>query len=63
MPPPAGAVAAAAAGPPLDDTVVTPVDTEPSLPARSTRRAWCPEDIVDEWGAQSFPASDPPAIW
>jgi hypothetical protein len=22
--------------------------------------AW---DIVDQWGAQSFPASDPPANW
>lgn len=22
--------------------------------------AW---DLVDEWGAQSFPASDPPANW
>lgn len=21
------------------------------------------EDIVDEWGEQSFPASDPPANW
>jgi hypothetical protein len=21
------------------------------------------DDIVDEWGAQSFPASDPPANW
>jgi hypothetical protein len=20
-------------------------------------------DLVDEWGAQSFPASDPPANW
>jgi hypothetical protein len=21
------------------------------------------DDIVDEWGAQSFPASDPPSNW
>jgi hypothetical protein len=26
--------------------------------------AWDPTwDIVDQWGAQSFPASDPPANW
>jgi hypothetical protein len=24
---------------------------------------WAPHDIVDEWGVQSFPASDPPANW
>jgi len=28
-----------------------------------TQTDWCPEDIVDEWGVQSFPASDPPANW
>ena len=22
-----------------------------------------PDDIVDQWGLQSFPASDPPANW
>lgn len=27
------------------------------------RPPWRPEDIVDEWGAGSFPASDPPANW
>ena len=24
---------------------------------------WFPQDIVEEWGLQSFPASDPPANW
>jgi hypothetical protein len=25
---------------------------------------WDPDwDVVDQWGAQSFPASDPPANW
>jgi len=40
------------------------------LPVMPSRRivATCteqvsPVDLVDEWGIQSFPASDPPANW
>lgn len=47
----------------LGDQVVTPVDIELSSSARARGSAWSPEDIVDEWGAQSFPASDPPSNW
>jgi len=33
--------------------------------SRAARREsdWCPQDIVEEWGFQSFPASDAPANW
>jgi hypothetical protein len=41
--------------------VQVPVDPLPET--RAERPAWCPEDIVDEWGADSFPASDPPSNW
>lgn len=40
-----------------------PVAT-PSRPQSSDAPAWDRSwDIVDQWGADSFPASDPPANW
>jgi hypothetical protein len=42
---------------------ITPTGVELVRPPRLRKGTWSPEDIVDEWGAQSFPASDPPANW
>jgi hypothetical protein len=35
-------------------------EQEPDQLSNSDFLAW---DIVDEWGTQSFPASDPPSNW
>jgi hypothetical protein len=39
---------------------LTRSDTAPGVTAVGDRDF---DDIVDEWGAQSFPASDPPSNW
>jgi hypothetical protein len=35
----------------------------PEAPVRALASGAVNDDIVDEWGRQSFPASDPPANW
>jgi hypothetical protein len=39
------------------------LDAKAERPTRLRASDWNPQDIVDEWGVQSFPASDPPANW
>ncbi len=45
----------------------TPVPASEPLPAANDDSElepdWCPQDIVEEWGFQSFPASVAPANW
>jgi RNA polymerase-binding transcription factor DksA len=40
-----------------------PAQPSPTLPHRSAHPGRQPRDIVDIWGYDSFPASDPPANW
>jgi hypothetical protein len=40
-----------------------PRAAEPTTPGVGIGPDPGPWDIVDEWGVQSFPASDPPANW
>lgn len=37
--------------------------TVPPPPTDEAGRPPAPDDIVDVWGEDSFPASDPPANW
>lgn len=51
--------------PPSRRRGVRPVPEQPSrtVPHRSVHPGPQPRDIVDVWGYDSFPASDPPANW
>jgi len=46
--------------PTLDERAEAPSEQSAVLPP-GRDEGWL--DIVDEWGVQSFPASDPPANW
>jgi hypothetical protein len=47
----------------LIDLPVAPGDVVPARATAGAGQRRRPVDIVEEWGMQSFPASDPPANW
>jgi len=48
---------------PATELPAAPGGRPPLRQATTTVRRRPPIDIVEEWGIQSFPASDPPANW
>lgn len=49
--------------PPFEGHPMTLVSQRLQVPSPVAPAVGADWDIVDEWGLQSFPASDPPANW